>query len=76
MAAIDKIYGSTQEYDIFCKWAKENRAEILKYFYPRNGYKDKHDRPITNLPEKEDMWLLENCQIEFIIKRIKEQYGL
>ena len=76
MAAIDKIYGTTEEYDIFHKWAKESRPEILKYFYPRNGYERPYDRPMTNLPEKEDMWLLKNCPIEFVIKRIKEQYNL
>ena len=76
MAAIDKIYGSTEQYDIFYEWAEVNKPQILKYFYPRDGYEKPNDRPITNLSEKEDMWLLKHCPIEFVTKRIKEQYNL
>ena len=71
MAGIDKIYGTDKQYEEFYGWAKENRPEILKYFYPREG----GSGPITNLPEKEDMWLLKNCPIKFVVDRIKEQYA-
>lgn len=76
MAGIDKIYGSTEQWDEFYNWAKENRPGILDYFYPRDDYEDYSDRPITNLPEKEDMWLLDNCPIKFVTDRIKEQYDI
>lgn len=45
------------------------------YLYPRNGY-DKNKRPISNFPEKIDKWLLKHCKIEWVVNRIKEQYGL
>ena len=45
------------------------------YLYPRNGY-DKSNRPIANFPEKIDKWLLKNCKIEWVVERIKEQYGI
>lgn len=74
MAAVDKLYGSSDEYDIFHKWAKENRPDILKYFYPREGYTGQ--RPMTNFPEEIDEWLLENCPLQFVIDGIKDQYNL
>jgi len=76
MAAIDKIYGTTKEYDIFRSWISKNKQEYLVYFYPRDGYDKDRNRPITNLPELADMWLLKNCALDFIIERIKEQYDI
>lgn len=43
--------------------------------YFAHGYK-KIERPISNFPEAIDRWLLKNCKIEWVIARIKEQYGL
>lgn len=43
--------------------------------YPRNGY-DKKERPISNFPEVIDKWLLKNCKIEWVVNKIKEQYGI
>jgi hypothetical protein len=76
MASIDKIYGSTKQYDEFNKWIEENNPDLLIYFYPRDGYKNDENRPITNFPEKADMWLLDNCDIGFVIDGIKDQYGI
>jgi hypothetical protein len=74
MAAIDKIYGTTAEYDQFHSWCASNKKDALKYFYPRDGYKNNLDRPITNLPLNIDKWLLEICTITWVVVRIKEQY--
>jgi len=30
---------------------------------------------ISNFPEKVDMWLLENCPLDWVVNCIKEQYG-
>ena len=76
MAAIDKIYGSTEQWDEFYNWALKNKPSVSRYFYPRDGYEDNNDRPITNLPEKEDMWLLDNCPIKWVTDRIKDQYNI
>ena len=76
MAAIDKIYGSTEQYDEFYEWCKKHKPEAINYFYPRSGYENDSDRPITNLPESIDMWLLENCDITYITEFIKDQYGM
>jgi hypothetical protein len=75
MAAIDKIYGSTQEYDEFYTWLREHEPEFTKHFYPRNGYKNNMSRPITNFPMYVDKWLMANCPIEWVKERILEQYN-
>jgi len=51
--------------------------EVLpsNYLYPRNGY-DKTQRPISNFPEKIDRWLLKNCKIDWVVDKLREQYGL
>ena len=76
MAAIDKIYGSNDQWIKFNAWAVKNRSSILPSFYPLEGYDDVNCRPITNLSEEEDMWLLDNCPLKFVTDRIKEQYCL
>jgi len=75
MAGIDKIYGSTEQWDEFHLWCELNNVEALDYFYPRDDY-DQFDRPITNFPERIDKWLLENCPIPFVIDRLKVQYNI
>lgn len=75
MAYIDKIYGSTKQYDQFHAWVVENNPRLLKFFYPRNGYFDNEDRPITNFPTWADKWLMSNCTIKWVIERILEQYN-
>jgi hypothetical protein len=76
MAVIDKIYGTDTEWEEFHTWAEVNRPTILKYFYPLDGFNTSLDRPITNLPEDEDMWLLNNCPLTWVLNRIVDQYGL
>ena len=75
MAAIDKIYGTSEQYDEFHAWCTENNQDALVHFYPRSGYVGE-ERPITNFPERIDMWMLENCPIAWVVARIKEQYGI
>lgn len=76
MAAIDKIYGSTQEYDEFYAWIEENNPKLLYHFYQRDGYLDNESRPITNFPTWADKWLMKHCPIKFVKDRIAEQYNL
>lgn len=42
--------------------------------YDEVGYSDK-DRPISNFCSGIDKWLKENCPLDFVQKRLKEQYG-
>ena len=76
MAGIDKIYGTTKQYDEFHTWMAANAPEYLRHFYERGNYEDDFTRPIANLPESADRWLLDNCPLGWVVERIKEQYGI
>ena len=75
MAGIDKIYGTTEEYDIFYAWCEEELPEATNFFYPRDGYENDLDRPITNLPTHIDYILMFHCPLEFVQKGLKLQYS-
>jgi len=74
MAAIDKIYGSQEDYNELKSWLEDNFPKGLKYLYPEEGY-DKEDRPISNFPIWVDEYLIENCSIEWVVNYIKHQHG-
>jgi len=74
MAGIDKIYGTQRQYLELEKWLNENNKKAIDELYPKDGY-DKNYRPISNFSSVTDKWLKENCPIEFVQKRLKEQYG-
>lgn len=81
MAGIDKIYGTTEQYDDFFNWMKLNRPRGLKYFYPRDDYENPNNRPITNFTVGMDMWVLRMCldgvcPLGWVQTRIREQYDL
>ena len=74
MASIDKIYGTQEQFEDFKAWLLPRKPEWRKYLYLDNGYKD-IQRPISNFPTECDAWLLDNCPMEWVTDRIKEQYG-
>ena len=74
MAAVDKIFGTKEEYDEFYDWCRILKPEVLQYFYPR--YEKDSQFTLTNFPEDVDRWMLKNCDIDWVVERIKEQYGI
>jgi hypothetical protein len=76
MAAIDKIYGSTEEYDEFRAWLEEHKPELLMCLCQRDGYRNNLSRPISNFPTWADKWLMANCPLKWVKDRIAEQYNL
>ena len=78
MAAVDKIYGNKEEYYTLWNWCKKRNKEALGYFYDWDWDCEDWDgiHPLTNFPESIDMWLLENCDLDWVVDRIKNQYGL
>lgn len=79
MAAIDKIYGTKEQHDEFRVWAEQNKLNILNYFYSWEWHDERHDEkehPITNFPTDVDEWLLENCPLEWVTARIRDQYSI
>ena len=73
MAAIDKIYGTQEDYDVFYAWLQEHQPAFLRSLYPKRGYYAE-DRPIANFSVAEDKWLYEHCPLDFVQKRLAEQY--
>jgi len=76
MASIDKIYATKEQRDALADWLQENKPEYLKYLYywdwPPN---DTREHPISNFPEHVDVFLYNNCPLQFVKNRIAEQYG-
>lgn len=78
MAAIDKIYGTYYQWCEFHTWvATSKRPQYCRYFYPTPSYGEDGTGigPITNTPVKVDIWLWENCPLEWVKERLKEMYG-
>ena len=44
------------------------------FLYPKEGYNKKH-QPISNFGRAIDEWLKQNYPLDFVQKRLKEQYG-
>lgn len=79
MAAIDKIYGTYQQSVELWNWVQENKPEYLAYVTRPDTYKhlsDNYERPLSYFSEKADVWLLDNCPIEWVTDRIMEQYNI
>lgn len=76
MAAVDKIYGTTEQYDALRDWLEENKPELLMCLYQRDGYKNNNSRPISNFPTWADKWLMANCPFVWVRDAIAEQYNL
>jgi hypothetical protein len=75
MAAVDKIYGTHEQYKEFRSWCYENKNEALQYFYLWDT-DDKYSHVICLLPEELDLWMLHHCTLEWVVESIREQYGL
>ena len=89
MAGIDKIYIDNYDDYIsfinYCKTIQEDiqklfNVDIFNYFYftelTEQSFEIKdNDYPITNFPHKIDYYLIKNCDIPFIVERLKDQYG-
>lgn len=89
MAGIDKIYvDNYNDYISFinyCKTIQEDiqelfNVDIFNYFYftelTEESFKiEDNEYPLTNFPHKIDYYLIKNCNIPFIVERLKGQYG-
>jgi hypothetical protein len=72
MAAIDKIYGSGEQWDQLAEYLAKRKPKFLNRLYPR----PEKDGPISNFSKEQDMWLLDNCPLEFVVNAICEQYNI
>jgi len=75
MAAIDKIYGTQKQWIQLYSFLKKSRKyQYLKFLYP-SPTPESLDAPLSNFSEEADIWLIQNCQLDFVKDRLKEQYG-
>jgi hypothetical protein len=74
VAAIDKIYGNYEQWSELHQWiARSKRPQYCRYFYPTpRGMEG--DGPIMNNPVKVDRWLWDNCQLPWVIERLRFMY--
>lgn len=72
MAAIDKIYGTPEQWDAMRDWLSTKREEFVQHMYPR----PKEDRgPLSNFPLEVDAWLWTQKDLpEFIRDGLRNQY--
>lgn len=84
MAALDKTYVSYNQYCQLKEWAKDKvcichngfKSPVYNwiYDYKESDFNDKL-LPCWNTSWWQDRWLYQNCPLDFIQNRLKEQYG-
>jgi len=79
MAGIDKMHMTQAQFYKFCKWFMDHYKinEEGQEMFESIGYQDvmEHGRATFNFSKKADEYLMENCKLPFVQKRLKEQYG-
>lgn len=75
MAAIDKIYGTFDEWCELHHWiACSKRPQYCRYFYPTVSYgMDRGE--ILMAPVLVDRWLWDTCPFKWVKKELKKMYG-
>lgn len=87
MAAMDKIYGSIDDWVELYLWLKKNKPRYIKQFlydcpsiHPSKeicsipGFSEKQ-RMIGMFSVEADKFLYKNCPLKFVRKRLKQQYS-
>lgn len=87
MASIDKTYTSSyKEYIELINWAKTTKIRyytgqidsVYNYVYRdynENDFDNETKLPVMNTSESIDIFIIQNCQIDFVKKRLKSVYG-
>lgn len=73
MAAIDKIYGTQEQWQSLHDFLLKHKRSALIYLYPKEGY-DIKNRPISNFPSKIDKWLWKHCDMYWVQQKLSLQY--
>jgi len=78
MAAIDKLYGSPEQWEELRDWLMNNYPSFLAHMYPKpdTSMISPNSLQIANFSLREDGVLLLTCPLEWITDRLVEQYGL
>jgi len=78
MAAIDKLYATEHQYHDFRLWLYGHNPDIVKYLYLYDDWPGdkKSTQPISLFPQSVDAWLLDHCEIAWVVEQIRFQYDL
>jgi hypothetical protein len=75
MAAIDKIYGTNDQWQELFRWlANSNRPQYIKYLTNPFDY-EPGIRTISSFPTVADKWLYKNCPLKWVKESIEFQYA-
>lgn len=81
MAAIDKMIMNYEQFDEFCEWfiehysINEEGKEIMAQIHFHYQNVMNYDMALFNFSTDVDKYLKKNCKLDFVQKRLKEQYG-
>lgn len=85
MAAIDRLYGTRNNYILFYVWCANHiqPSYLLDNFYwgepyskqMEEAYANDSEKPIASLSSFEDHFLMRYCWLPFIEKYLKSRYG-
>jgi len=75
MAYIDKIYGSSEQWEQLRDFLSEEYPEALRYMYECPESDEGDEWPLSNFSKEIDNFLIKNCDLDFVVKRLKEQYS-
>lgn len=77
MAAVDKLYGTSEQWIELHDWIMANCPQFEKYmnyYRPWDGGEGGH--ALSCFPEKADKFIWENCKIQWVIEQICQQYNI
>ena len=74
MSYIDKIYGNSEQWEQLRDFLSEEYPEALRYMYECPESSFGNEWPLANFSPEVDNWLIKNCNIDFVLDRLKEQY--
>ena len=76
MAEANRIYGTQEQWQHLRDWLEKFKPEALPYMYPVFVRGDARGiRAIANFPVEIDKWLLEACDLDWLLAKIREQHG-
>jgi len=76
MAAVDRIYATEAQRDELRAWLAEHNPEI--HMYPDDVIAPcdpSYERAISSFSTEEDVWLWENCDLQWVKDAIEYQYN-
>lgn len=77
MSAIDKLWGTHEQYRELSAWLTDNAPGMLGFMGRPSDTADTGLRgaSIALFPMEADAWLLDNCPLEWATDQIREMYG-